>query len=347
METESCEGEGRGEGLPCSHHPPPHHFLLLLLANFVIDAEEVVNTDDGDRSLRGEPQGLLFAGCRLKHTSRQVVPARPLDEVQPEEALLRRVVVLRLLVAHLEGGDKLRSIECCVRGQSLRDDKESTREFTDGELLPRRPEAQSEVLEIRREGGLHRTTTCHHSVGLEGARDGTQRVVHTAVHLVKHVGVRPTKDDRRRRPQLPLLDDGALVIRIPLLVDLLSLPEGRRVEALVPLQVREGVHDGTPRDLHDALQVLLLAPPDTVAACLDKVLEHGIVNPTGGQDHVGPRPQDFLDALLGDVNLTLLDLLDRVGVVDEELHTHAHLDGAEVHVEESDLRVLHTRRHLL
>mmetsp|Transcript_38496 Transcript_38496/g.98440 ORF Transcript_38496/g.98440 Transcript_38496/m.98440 type:complete len:200 (-) Transcript_38496:773-1372(-) len=168
-----------------------------------------------------------------------------------------------------------------------------------------------------------------------------------AVHLVQQVVVGAAQQQRRRARGLAAADEDHVVITHALLHHLLRMPQERGVKGLVALHVRErGNHCGAAA-LGNAAQVFLGDAPARNHAPLHKVLQAHVVNALGSQHHVGARCQHLLDALLGDVALTVADALQLCGICHQHLHAKHHPGLLQVHVQASDLGALDMRWHAL
>merc|ERR1712179_629796 len=66
--------------------------------------------------------------------------------------------------------------------------------------------------------------------------------------------------------------------------------------------------------LGNSLEILLLAPPDSHGACLNKVLQAEVIDTSRGQDHICSCCKNLVDSLFGNVALPVPHLVQLVGV---------------------------------
>mmetsp|Transcript_16557 Transcript_16557/g.35515 ORF Transcript_16557/g.35515 Transcript_16557/m.35515 type:complete len:446 (-) Transcript_16557:361-1698(-) len=319
--------------------------LLALLLR--VEFDNVVDAQHGDGGLGGELDHLHLGDGRLDYAGGQVVLDVARDAVEPVPAKLGLGRVgLRGVVVGAQLGDDVGGVLRGVDSELLRDDEERLGKLCDGELLAR-AERGGEVLEVDGEGRLYAAATGDHGGRLERALDGTHGVVERALDLVEHVRVGAAQQQRRRALRLAPLHHEVVVVADALLEHLVGDAEHRRVEALVALHVGQRDHHRAACELGNAAEVLLLAPAQGDASALDKVLEGHVVDALRRQDDVGARVDQQLDALLGNVCLTLADLLQLRRVRDHNRDPHGHLGLAQVNVEKGDLCPLDVARHAL
>mmetsp|Transcript_6829 Transcript_6829/g.27919 ORF Transcript_6829/g.27919 Transcript_6829/m.27919 type:complete len:430 (+) Transcript_6829:71-1360(+) len=337
-------GGGRRAKARARRSVPASHSLLRVVRGH---PGEVVYTQDGDRRLRGELNGLDLRHGRLEHALLEIVANDAVHQVEPvpREVLLARLV-LRGVMVRPQLGHQVSSILRRVDCQRLGDHQQRLGELRNGQLLAR-TQRGGQLLEVNRERRLNTTAANAHCVRLERALDDAERIVERAVHLVEHKVVCTAQQHAGGAVCLAALEHEHHVIRHVHLLHDLALAKSLRREGLIALLVSERQQHLRARRLGDAAQILLGHAPGRDHASLHEVLERQVIDALGAQHNVRTRSDDFLDAVAGDGGLTLADALELARIRHQHLHTHSHLGLAKVHVQARNLAALHARGHAL
>lgn len=109
---------------------------IVLLSLLGCYCDHVVNTQDRQRSLGGRAQRTDLGQSRLQNTSVHIVADLSLHQIQtvPLQSL-SRLVVLRSVMVHTEGCNKICRVLGSVDSQGLGDHKKSVGKLGNGQLF--------------------------------------------------------------------------------------------------------------------------------------------------------------------------------------------------------------------
>lgn len=190
----------------------------VLSGRFGVEGDQIVDTEDRDGSLSGELERLDLADSRLNDTSLKVVSdlsgtkvesrsffffpnvsvsnKREKEKDKPSELLGGLIFEgLGSVVVGTELSNEVGGILGSVDGEGLGDDEEGLSELGDGELLSG-TKGVGKGLEVDGEGGLDGSTSGDDAIVLEGSLDDAQDIMDGSLHLIEHIFVGSSKDDR-------------------------------------------------------------------------------------------------------------------------------------------------------
>lgn len=165
--------------------------------------------------------------------------------------------------------------------------------------------AGSKVLKIHAKRGLNGASSRDDGTTLERPFDDRERVVQRPFHLIQHVVVGPTEDDRRRTDDPRPLDQNQFVVRDPLLYHFVRGAQVRGLKGFFALEVCETGDKGSTCGFGDPFEVFFSAPSHGHGPRFDKFFETEIVDAFGGEDDVGACREDFSYTFENDLRLSL------------------------------------------
>mmetsp|Transcript_9428 Transcript_9428/g.14442 ORF Transcript_9428/g.14442 Transcript_9428/m.14442 type:complete len:267 (-) Transcript_9428:635-1435(-) len=249
-------------------------------------------------------------------------------------------------MVHTQLSKKLSGILGGVHREHLRDDLEGLGELGDGQLLSG-SKGTGVFVKVDGKSNFDGTATGNDGVGLKHSLDDTERVVQRSLNLLKEEVVGTSEDDGLSSGLAHALEEHVLPVTNSLLVHSLASSESLGLEGLLTLDVGQGHNNLGSGVVGDSLQVVFGDASNGDHTSLHEVLEGEVVDSTGAEDDVSAGSDNLVATVLADIHLSLSDLVEGFGVVDENLDAHSEAVLVEVEVNASNLSTLDRSGHAL
>jgi len=168
-----------------------------------------------------------------------------------------------------------------------------------------------------------------------------------ALNFVKEEIIGTTDNDGLGGCVLHALEEHVLPVTDAAFFDEIALTEVLGLVGLITLEISERGDNSSSSVGGDTAEIGLVNAPDGNDTSLDEVLQGEVINTTGAEDNIGTGGDNLLAALFANVHLSLSDLVEVIGVLNENLDAHLESKLVEDEVNEGDLAVLEDLGHAL
>jgi hypothetical protein len=182
------------------------------------------------------------------------------------------------------------------------------------------------MIEVNSESSFNTASSGDHEARFERSFDNAEGVMERSFDFIAHELVGSSNDDGSAGGLFETLEEDEIVITNCLFVDFLTFTEGRFVIYFLTFSCRERGDDGSSCGLSDLSQVTFVDSSETENAVFDHVLIGDVIDTLRGKNDISAGLNNLQDSLFEDFAFLESNFFEILGVRDEHLDTHLHLE---------------------